>query len=64
MGKEPVRRWVIQDQLDSGTRAGISTEENEEIKRLKGENRQLREGVPILRAATTFFATELDPRNR
>ncbi len=64
VGKESVRRWVIQAQVDRGTRAGVSTEESEEIKRLKGENRRLREDVAILRAATSFFAGELDPRNR
>ena len=37
---------------------------SEEIKRLKAENRRLREDVAILKAATTFFAGELDPRNR
>jgi len=35
-----------------------------EIKRLKAENKRLREDVEILRGATTFFAGELDPRNR
>ena len=35
-----------------------------EIKKLKAENRQLREDVAVLKAATTFFAGELDPRNR
>jgi len=36
----------------------------EEIKRLKAENRRLREDVAILKAATSFFVGELDPRNR
>ena len=35
-----------------------------ELKKLKAENRQLREDVAILKAATTFFAGKLDPRNR
>jgi transposase-like protein len=39
-------------------------EEHAEIKRLKAENKRLREDVEILRAATTFFVGELDPRNR
>ncbi len=34
------------------------------VKRLKAENKRLREDVAILKAATTFFAGELDPRNR
>jgi transposase-like protein len=48
LGRETVRRWIVQA----------------EIKRLKAENRRLREDVDILRAATTFFAGELDSRNR
>ena len=63
LGKETVRRWVVQAQVDAGTREGVTSEELAEIKRLKAENRRLREDVAILRAATTFFAGELDPRN-
>ena len=43
---------------------GLTTEESEEIKRLKAENRRLREDVAVLKAATSFFVGELDPRNR
>jgi transposase len=64
VGKESVRRWVRQAEVDSGQRPGVTSEELEEIKKLKAENRRLREDVAILRAATTFFAGELDPRNR
>ena len=64
LGKETVRRWVVQAQVDTGERDGTTTEELAEVKRLKAENRRLREDVAILRAATTFFAGELDPRNR
>jgi transposase-like protein len=56
VGKESVRRWVVQAQIDDGERPGVTTEENEEIKRLRAENRRLREDVAILKAATTFFA--------
>jgi len=38
-------------------------EEHAEIGRLKAENKRLREDVAILKAAATFFAGELDPRN-
>ena len=64
VGKESVRRWVVQAQVDGGQRQSATTEETAKIKRLKAENRQLREDVEILRAATTFFVGELDPRNR
>ena len=64
VGSESLRRWVVQAQIDDGTRAGVTSGENDEIKRLKAENRRLREDVAILKAATAFFAGELDPRNR
>ena len=64
VGKESLRRWVAQAEVDAGDRPGVTTSESEEIKRLKAENRRLREDVAILKAATTFFAGELDPRNR
>jgi transposase len=64
VGTESVRRWVIQAEINAGERQGVSSEELAEIKALKAENRQLREDVAILKAATTFFAGELDPRNR
>ena len=63
VGHETVRRWVLQSQVDGGLR-GATTEELAEIRKLKAENRRLREDVDILRAATTFFVGELDPRNR
>ena len=40
------------------------SDEQAEIKTLKAENKRLREDNEILRAATVFFAGELDPRNR
>lgn len=64
VGGETVRRWVVQAQIDSGARPGLTSEESAEIKRLKAENKQLREANEILRAASIFFAGELDPRNR
>ncbi len=64
VGHESVRRWVLQAQVDDGQRGGVTTEELAEIRKLKAENRRLREDVDILRVATTFFVGELDPRNR
>ena len=64
MARESVRRWVTQAEVDAGDRPGVTSAENEEIKRLKAENRRLREDVAILKAATSFFVGELDPRNR
>jgi transposase len=50
-------------EIDGGEAPGVTIEENEEIRRLRAENRRLREDVAILKAATTFFVGELDPRN-
>jgi transposase-like protein len=64
VGTESVRRWVVRAQVDSGQRAGVTTEEHEEIKKLKAKVRRLEEDNEILRRASIFFAGELDPRNR
>ena len=64
LGRETVRRWVVQADIDDGHRDGLSSEEREQIRKLTVENARLREDVAILRAATSFFAGELDPRSR
>ncbi len=64
LGRETVRRWVVQADVDTGRRQGVTSEELEEIRRLKSENRRLREDVAVLKAAMSFFVGELDPRNR
>jgi transposase len=60
----PLRRWVVQAQVDGGIRPGVTTAEAEEIRRLKAEVKRLREANEILKAASIFFAGELDSRNR
>lgn len=61
IGVETLRRHVRQAQADGGSRPDLlSTQEREEIKRLKRENYQLRRANEILKAASVFFATELD----
>ena len=40
IGKESLRRWVAQAEVDSGQRPGVSTEESEQVKALKAENRR------------------------
>ena len=64
LGRETVRRWVVQAEVDAGARTGVSSEELAEIKALKAKVRRLEEDNAILKSATVFFAGELDPRNR
>lgn len=61
VGAESLRRWVVQAEIDAGDRGGQTSEEHAEIRRLKAENKRLREDVAILRAATTFFAGNSTP---
>ena len=57
---ETLRKWVRQDEIDQGSRAGVSSDESAELKRLKRENAELRRANAILKAASVFFAAELD----
>jgi transposase len=62
---ETLRKWIRQAEVDGGTRPGVTTEEAAEIRRLKRENAELRRANEILKAASVFFAAELDrPRQR
>ncbi|WP_307841815.1 transposase [Salinibacterium sp. SWN167] len=64
VGIETLRKWIMQAQADAGNRVGPTSVELEEIRRPKKENRELREINDVLKAATSFFARELDPRTR
>ena len=57
---ETVRKWVRQAEIDKGQRPGVTTDESAELKRLKRENAELRRANEILKAASAFFAAELD----
>lgn len=60
VGAESLRKWLRQAEVDQGKRPGVSTEEAAEIRRLKRENAELRRANEILKAASAFFAAELD----
>jgi transposase len=55
---ETLRNWVKQDEIDAGQREGLTTEEREELRRLRREVRVLRQEKEILRKAAAFFARE------
>jgi transposase len=62
MTPETLRIWIRRAEVDGGQRAGLTTEERERMKALERENRELRRANEILKAASAFFARELDPR--
>ena len=61
MHPEALRKRVRQAEIDSGRRPGLTSEEHEEIKKLRRENYELRRANEILKSASVFFAKELDP---
>ena len=62
LGSETLRHWVKQAEIDNGQRPGVTTKDQERIAELEKENRELRRSNEILKAASAFFARELDPR--
>lgn len=59
---ETLRKRVRQAEADAGVRTDLlSTQEREEIRRLRKENFELRRANEILKSASVFFAKELDP---
>jgi transposase len=62
MTPETLRKWIRQAQVDEGEAPGTSTTESAQIRELKRKNRELEQTIEILKAATSFFARECDPR--
>ena len=59
---EALRSWVEQAEIDGGERPGTTTGNNQRIAELEREVRELRRANEILKAASAYFARELDPR--
>lgn len=59
---ETLRKWVRQSEVDAGEKPGVSRAEAAEVRALKRKVAELEDTVEILKAATTFFARESDPR--
>ena len=62
MTAETLRKWIRRAQVDSGVRQGVTSDERERLRELERENKELRRANEILKAASAFFARELDSR--
>ena len=60
---QTLNQWLKKADVDSGRKAGVTTDERERMKALERENRELRQANEILRKASAYFAqAELDRR--
>ena len=64
MTAETLRKWIRQAEIDAGEIEGVSTDAAREIRELKRKNAELGQTIEILKAATSFFARDSDPRHR
>ncbi len=62
IGEQSLRSWVKQADIDAGERPGTTSADVARIAELERENSELRRSNEILKAASAFFARELDPR--
>ena len=62
VSEQTLRNWRRQEAVDAGRAQGLLTDEREELRRLRRENRRLQQERDILKAAAAFFARETDRR--
>ena len=60
MSPETLRIWQRRYEVDAGAKPGVTTEAAQRIQQLEKENAELRKANEILKAASMFFAKELD----
>ncbi len=61
--QQSLRTWLKREQLDAGERDdGLASDEREELRRLRRENRRLQQEREILKRAAAFFARETETR--
>ena len=64
MNPETLRKWLRQAEVDAGDREGMTSAAAREIRELRRKNAELEQTIEILKAATSFFVRESDPRRR
>src|SRR3954468_15162345 len=57
VSEHTLRNWRRQQEVDAGRAEGLTTDEREELRRLRRENRRLVQERDILKAAAAFFAS-------
>jgi transposase len=62
VSQQTLRNWLKREGVDAGRVEGVGSEEREELRRLRRENRVLREEREILKKAAAFFARESETR--
>ena len=62
VSENTLRNWSRQADVDAGEREGLTSEQLEELRRLRRENRTLQIEREVLKKAATFFARESEGR--
>jgi transposase len=62
VSEQSLRKWRAQARVDGGEREGLRTEQLQELRRLRRENRTLQMEREVLKKAAAFFARESEGR--
>ncbi len=62
VSQQTLRNWRRQAQVDQGEREGVTSDQAEELRRLRRENRTLQMEREVLKKAAVFFARESEGR--
>ena len=62
--RETLRRWVLEAEVEGGSRPGLPKADRERIAELERENKELKRANEILKSAAVFFGAELDRRQK
>jgi transposase len=55
---QSLRNWVHRAEIESGDRQGLTSQEREELRQLRRENKRLAMERDILKKAAAFFAND------